>query len=69
VDPGRASAADAERARVNVTRAIGAVVRKVAAACPQLGRHLDGAVRTGAVCAYVPDPTLPIHWEITELDG
>jgi hypothetical protein len=69
VEEGRASAPEAERARVNVTRAIGGVVRKVTAACPQLGRHLEGAVRTGAVCAYIPDPTVPIRWEITELDG
>ena len=68
-DAGRASAAEVERARVNVTRAIGGVIRKVTAACPQLGRHLEGAVRTGALCTYAPDPTLPIRWEITELPG
>jgi hypothetical protein len=29
---------------------------------PQLGEHLDGAVRTGTYCAYVPDPGAPTAW-------
>jgi len=54
---------DAERARLNVTRAVRKVVRKIEAGCPVLGRHLDRAVQTGLFCAYQPDPTFPIEWE------
>jgi hypothetical protein len=52
----------AERARLNVTRAILAVLKRIAHGCPRLGRHLQGSVRTGALCVYVPDPSLPVTW-------
>jgi hypothetical protein len=29
---------------------------------PQLGEHLDGAVRTGTYCAYLPGPRAPAGW-------
>lgn len=52
-----------ERARVNVTRAIGAALKRIAAHHPTLGRHLAATVRTGAFCTYTPDPRLPIAWK------
>jgi tetratricopeptide (TPR) repeat protein len=58
----RKAASDAERARLNVTRAINAVLRKIAAESPLIGQHLAATVRTGIFCAYVPDPRLPIRW-------
>src|SRR5262249_59698661 len=52
----RKAAAAAERARVNVSRTIGAVVKKIAAGSPALGQHLTAAIRTGYFCSYAPDP-------------
>jgi non-specific serine/threonine protein kinase len=59
----RKAGSDAERARLNVTRAIGAVVRKVAAECPVLGGHLQRAVRTGTFCSYEPE-SAAITWTL-----
>jgi tetratricopeptide (TPR) repeat protein len=60
----RKAGSDAERARLNVTRAVRKVVRKIQAGCPVLGRHLDRSVQTGLFCAYEPDPTFPVNWEL-----
>jgi hypothetical protein len=51
-----------ERARVRVTRALHAAIARIAASHPALGRHLAATVRTGRVCAYTPDPRLPVEW-------
>ena len=53
----------AERARLNVSRAIAAAVRKIAAEHPELGEHLTATVRTGVFCSYSPDPRLRIRWQ------
>lgn len=50
----------AERARSAVTWRIRSAIRKIAAAHPRLGRHLDNAVRTGHFCAYQPEQ--PVAW-------
>ena len=42
----------AERARINVQRRIAAVLKRVQAANPALGRYLAGSVRTGLYCSY-----------------
>jgi hypothetical protein len=49
----RASAA-AERARVAVQRRIRDAIRRIGEAFPEVGRHLDWAVRTGSCCSYRP---------------
>jgi hypothetical protein len=54
-----------EYARVNVTRAVHATLRRIAAHAPALGAHLHATVRTGEFCAYVPDPRAPIAWEVS----
>lgn len=54
---------DAERARVNVTRAIGSVLRKIAQSCPEVGRHLERRVATGTFCVYEPDADDAIDWQ------
>jgi hypothetical protein len=59
----RRAAAHAERARLNVTRAIRAAMANLARANPSLGRHLAVTIRTGRYCAYTPDPRAPIAWE------
>lgn len=60
----RRVASGVERARLNVTRAIRSVIRKVEADCPVLGRHLERSVQTGIFCAYEPDPTVSIVWNL-----
>jgi tetratricopeptide (TPR) repeat protein len=60
----RRAGSEAERARLNVTRAVRAVIKKVLGDCPALGRHLDRAVQTGVFCAYEPDPAFPLRWEV-----
>jgi hypothetical protein len=59
----RQAASHAERARLNVTRAIRAAMANLARANPSLGRHLSATVRTGRYCSYIPDPRAPITWE------
>jgi tetratricopeptide (TPR) repeat protein len=54
----------AERARLNVTRAIKAVVRRIAEGDSDLGRYLDSTIRTGMFCSYEPDPRFPIRWTL-----
>jgi hypothetical protein len=47
---------DAERARKAVTARIRDAIRRITAAHPDLGAHLDRTVRTGQSCRYDPDP-------------
>ncbi|MCW3022953.1 MAG: hypothetical protein JWR30_2275, partial [Conexibacter sp.] len=61
----RKAGSAAERARVNVTRAIRAAVRAIAEHDPRLGHHLERSVRTGVFCAYQPGPPGPDGWRIT----
>jgi hypothetical protein len=44
----------AERARIMVQRRVREAIKKVADHEPELGRHLDWAIRTGTFCAYEP---------------
>ena len=50
----RVSSSAAEKARLNVTRALRAATAKLAEALPEAGAALDGTVRTGLFCAYEP---------------
>jgi tetratricopeptide (TPR) repeat protein len=60
----RRASSDAERARVNATRAIRAALRRIGSHDARLGELLDRTVRTGTFCAYVPDPERPIVWTV-----
>lgn len=60
----RLAASDAERARVNVTRAIRSAMDRIAEHNKGLSAHLEATLRTGQFCAYVPDPRTPIRWEL-----
>jgi len=53
----------AERARVNVTRAIKIAVRRISQHHPALGRHLATTIRTGAYCSYRPDVYMRVTWQ------
>ena len=50
----RRAASAAERARLNVTRALRAAIAKLAQALPEPGTALDRRLRTGLYCAYEP---------------
>src|SRR5262249_46783366 len=50
------AAANAERARVNVTRALRSTIKRIAARAPRVGRYLDLSVQTGASCVFTPPP-------------
>jgi hypothetical protein len=54
----------AERARASVTRAVREAMTRIRAHHPALGAHLDRAVHTGAYCAYLPDPRVPVVWKL-----
>lgn len=60
----RATGSFAERARLNVTRAIRSAIERIAEAIPALGVHLDNAVRTGTFCSYSPSPAEPVRWDL-----
>ena len=60
----RPSASAAERARVGVTRAVRQAMSRIAEHHPALAEHLDRTIRTGAYCAYVPDPRAPAGWSV-----
>ena len=51
----RAASSAAQKARLNVTRAVRAATAKLAEALPEAGAALDRGIRTGLFCAYVPD--------------
>lgn len=59
----RTVSTEAERARVNVTKAIRSAIRRIAQHDADLGHHMEVSVRTGTFCSYVPDPATKIHWQ------
>jgi hypothetical protein len=58
----RRAASAAERARLNVTRALRSAIGRIEDAVPELGAHLDRRVRTGVFCAYEPTPDDTMTW-------
>jgi hypothetical protein len=63
----RATGSAAERARSAVGWRVRAALRQVAEMHPELGRHLQNAIRTGTWCSYRPETA--IRWEIDEDQG
>ncbi len=59
----RKTGSDAERARVNATRAIRTALKRIADHDPALGRSLGGAIRTGVFCVYEPLPGEEPEWD------
>ena len=57
----RASSA-AERARLNVTRALRAAAARLQGALPEAGTTLDCRLRTGLYCAYEPEAGDDVRW-------
>ena len=60
----RRAASAAERARLNVTRALRSAIDRIAAAHTELGQHFRVTVRTGSYCVYQPDPAATPPWEL-----
>ena len=60
----RVVAPEAERARVNVTRTLRAVIERVAQTAPYAAAHLRASVRTGGACRYEPAPGGPTRWHV-----
>jgi tetratricopeptide (TPR) repeat protein len=58
----RRAASAAEKARLNVTRAIRAAIARIEQAHPAAGRELNRAIRTGTYCSYQPPPTASVLW-------
>jgi hypothetical protein len=59
----RSSKSSVERARTAVTYRIRAAIRRLGEVHPELGRHLDNAVRTGIWCSYRPE--VDVVWDVT----
>lgn len=60
----RTVGSDSERARVAVTRAVRSALRRISAAHPPLGDHLDRTIQTGTFLSYRPDPMATPDWEL-----
>ncbi|HEV8319213.1 MAG TPA: response regulator [Vicinamibacterales bacterium] len=60
----RKASSDAERARINVTRAIKGALEHIAKSSPELARHFEATLRTGTFCSYAPDPRATLRWEL-----
>ena len=58
----RRAGSASERARAGVTRALRQAMARIDEHHPQLGEHLDRAIRTGTYCSYLPDPYAPARW-------
>lgn len=54
----------AERARVNTTRSLRAVISRLTQDFPDLGHHLDSSVTTGTFSGYHPGPRPPVAWRL-----
>jgi hypothetical protein len=60
----RRAASAAERARLNVTRALRAATAKLAEGLPGAGGALERRIRTGLYCAYEPAPGDEVRWVV-----
>ncbi len=60
----RTFASPAERARVNVTKAIRTAIRLVEKQCPELAEHLDASIQTGRFCSYATPGAAPPSWSL-----
>jgi hypothetical protein len=59
----RRTGADAERARVNVTRTLRATIGHISEVAPIVGAHLNDSIRTGTLCRYQPPPGGRARWQ------
>jgi hypothetical protein len=60
----RRAASAAERARLTVTKRIRDALARIGRRHAPLGEHLARTLRTGLLCAYVPDSDPPPRWSL-----
>lgn len=60
----RRAASQTERARLNVTRSVRAVLKRLSSDHPELAAHLDTSIKTGQFCSYNPDPAEGPGWVV-----
>jgi tetratricopeptide (TPR) repeat protein len=60
----RRAASAAEKARLNVTRALRGAAARLTEALPEAGAALDRSLRTGLFCAYEPPSGEEIVWSV-----
>jgi tetratricopeptide (TPR) repeat protein len=60
----RRSASATERGRIAVTKAIRLSLNKIAENDASLGKLLSTTIKTGTVCAYIPDYRFPVSWRL-----
>ncbi len=58
----RRTTGTAARARSTVTKRVRGTIKKLLKSHPELGRHLDSAISTGAYCKYHPEQ--PVAWRL-----
>jgi class 3 adenylate cyclase len=58
----RKTASTAERARLTATKRIKDALGRIRESHPSLGQYLAAHIKTGYLCAYLPDPDRPIPW-------
>ena len=56
--------AEAERARVNVTRTLRAALDRISEVAPRCGQHLQASIQTGRTCRYEPAAGGPSSWRV-----
>ncbi len=61
----RRAGSAAERARLNVTRAIKGALLKISERDAALGAVLDRRIKTGLFCSYLVDSRAPIRWQFS----
>ena len=65
----RRAGSAAERARLNVTRAIKSALQKISEHNSQLGELLDRSIKTGSFSCYLANPRTPIAWRFSLDEG
>jgi hypothetical protein len=65
----RRSGSAAERARLNVTRAIRSAIQRISERNAALGELLGSCIKTGSFCSYFPNAQSPVEWEFTIEDA
>ena len=60
----RLAGSSSERARASVTRAVRSAMRRIGERDPHFGEHLNRTIRTGSCCVYLPDPRVPVSWQL-----
>ena len=61
----RRAGSAAERARLNITRAIKSALQKISEHHGQLGELLDRSIKTGSFSCYLANPRNPVTWRFS----